>query len=126
MLRRKLPAVQIIAILYLLFGIFLFRAVPVSDEVHASMYSNWNTTDALLVKAYHIPGYLWFFPFACMFVILWFLGPKFSKFSKLINIASGLLLFLLVIHIIDWLNLFHFCHQWGCSGGLLPTWRLFQ
>ncbi len=127
MLQKKLSTTKLIATLYFLLGLFLFRAVPALDEIRNSMYSNWYTSDSILIKAFHIPGYFWFIPFAIISVILWFIGASNSlKHTKAINIISAILLFVLVVHAFDWLNLFTFCHEWGCSGGLLPTWRLFR
>ena len=126
MLRLKLSTTKTISILYLLLGLYLFRAVPVVDEIHGSAYGNWYTSDLILIKAYHIPGYLWFLPFAVISVILWFVGSSYSRYSKMINLISGILFIILAVHIIDWLTMFVFCHEWGCSGTHLPTWRLFQ
>ena len=116
-----------IAILYLLFGLFLARIIPELNASHAERFGNWNTSDSLLVRAFHVPGYIWFIPFAAACTALLLVSPRLQeRNSKILNIGSLILLIILVIHYFDLFSMFIFCHEWGCSGGLLPTWNLLR
>lgn len=127
MLRSVITGSKLISALYLLFGLFMFIAVPAFDELYSSMYSNWRENNYLLVKAFHVPGYIWSMPFVFVSVILWVTqGHISSKYERPLNAISGIILFAGVIHAFDWINIFAHCHEWGCGNGLLPTWSLFK
>ena len=119
-------ATYVIAMLYLVVGVFLFDFVPGADSLYASMYPDWNSSQSIFIKAFHFPSYIWLLIFGAFAGSILFLGNiTHDKLKKRINIGALCFLVFAVVHIYDWLLSFIFCHSWGCSH-MLPTWDIFS
>lgn len=117
----------ILFVLYLALGILLFKAVPVFQDLYASMYSNWNESENAYLTLFKLPKLVWLliglgFAFNVVLVNFFIKNPI---FKARFNIVMLVLWVIFVIHAIDLLYGFMFCHEWGCSTRYLPTWRLF-
>ncbi|MDR3323161.1 MAG: hypothetical protein LBS89_03050 [Zoogloeaceae bacterium] len=114
-----------IAALYFLFGIVLYRIVPAFNDVYAGIFSHWTPESSPLIAPFFWPVYLWPLAFGIPALLL-ALSVRFPvERRKILNYIALPLFFLLALHGMDWLYGFSFCHEWGCSPRLLPTWKLF-
>ena len=114
---------NIIAALYLLLGVALFFSVPEFNALYQSLYAHWESESAFLIRAFFLPPFVWPLLFSFPAALLYYLGLVLSAPQrKRLNILALLVWPVLLVHILDWLYRYVFCHVWGCSPWL-PTWR---
>lgn len=123
----KTRTTKAIAVLYFLFGMLLSWNIPRQNSAHAQQFRDWDTSTSLLVRLFHVPGYMWLLPFVITCIVLLLLAQRIKgKALAALNISSFVCLVILVAHFLDLFTMFIFCHEWGCSGGYLPTWNLLR
>jgi hypothetical protein len=80
------------------------------------MYSNWNKDTSTLVQTFQIPRYYWLLIFSLLASLVYLFGNIIAKqSSKTVNIVSIIVLIIIILHLMDFLFGFIFCHDWGCS-----------
>jgi hypothetical protein len=95
--------------------------------MYGGMYSDWNDSDYISIKVFHVPGFVWLAIFIAISMLM-VISIKIvnARTLKKLNVAYSLWLLLVVFHVVDWTTSFLFCHEWGCSGKLSPIWYFFQ
>ncbi len=108
---------KLLALIYFIYGIILARVVKVFDDLYHSLYGEWwQNNEDILVKLYHLPWFIWVGVFALISILIYLLSKKYPNKIKQFTILFSSLLVVIIIFSIYWIDLYLFCHQWGCPG----------
>jgi uncharacterized BrkB/YihY/UPF0761 family membrane protein len=124
MTRIKATGTYIITALYFLFGLFLSFAVPAFGGFYAVLYGDdWRPEQDPLIAPFFWPSPVWALCFGVCAFLLCLTARLPPQTRRRINIGAWIVFCVLVLHALDWMYGFIFCHEWGCTH-LLPTWKL--
>ena len=103
----------IIAIAYLAYSFFLFRAIPNFNSVYLAMFSNWDSIENFNAQLLHIPGFIWLLSYSALGFIAYFCGKFCSKqHLKWVNYSFLAILFISFAITIRAACAFVFSHAW--------------
>ena len=106
----------LIALIYIVWGAFLFFTVPMMDSLYGELYPEWDTSSLLQIRAFHFPDYIWLIAFSSVALIIYFTSRFYKdKHLRRINVTVFIFFILVAFVSFDWLTGFILCHEWGCS-----------
>ena len=85
----------IIAIGYIAFAFFLFRAIPNFNSVYSAMFSNWDSIESFNAQLLRIPGFNWLLSYSALGFFTYLCGKYCSKPNlKWVNYSFLAILFI--------------------------------
>lgn len=110
------------AMRWLVLGLALSFSAPQFSQVLAALYTDWETSSSIPIRAFHWPSYVWVVASVVPASIVLNLGRALQgKHSLAAQVGCLASLGVALLVSVDWLYGFIFCHGWGCTR-LINLW----